>query len=43
MAATRDWLTQGPLRRHVLAFTSAPPTLGGTGAMLVLLRRPTDK
>jgi len=39
VAATRDWLTQGPLRRHVLAFTSAPPALGGTGAMVVLLRR----
>jgi DNA-nicking Smr family endonuclease len=39
VAATRDWLTQGPLRRHVLAFASAPPALGGTGAMLVLLRR----
>jgi DNA-nicking Smr family endonuclease len=38
-AATRDWLTQGPLRRHVLAFTSAPPALGGTGAVLILLRR----
>jgi DNA-nicking Smr family endonuclease len=39
VAATRDWLTQGPLRRHVLAFTSAPPNLGGAGAMLILLRR----
>jgi DNA-nicking Smr family endonuclease len=39
LAATRDWLTQAPLRRHVLAFASAPPSLGGTGAMLVLLRR----
>ena len=38
--ATRDWLTQGPLRKHVLAFASAPPERGGTGAMLVLLRRP---
>jgi DNA-nicking Smr family endonuclease len=40
LAATRDWLTQAPLRRHVLAFASAPPSLGGTGAMLILLRRP---
>jgi DNA-nicking Smr family endonuclease len=39
VAATRDWLTQGPLRRHVLAFVSAPPDLGGSGAVLVLLRR----
>jgi DNA-nicking Smr family endonuclease len=39
LAATRDWLTQAPLRRHVLAFASAPPSLGGVGAMLVLLRR----
>ena len=39
LAATRDWLTQGPLRRHVLAFASAPPAHGGTGAMLILLRR----
>src|SRR3954469_4618224 len=39
LAATRDWLTQAPLRRHVLAFASAPPSLGGAGAMLVLLRR----
>jgi len=40
LAATRDWLTQAPLRRHVLAFASAPPAQGGAGAMLVLLRRP---
>jgi DNA-nicking Smr family endonuclease len=39
LGATRDWLTQGPLRRHVLAFASAPPSLGGVGAMLILLRR----
>jgi DNA-nicking Smr family endonuclease len=39
LAATRDWLTQAPLRRHVLAFASAPPSQGGAGAMLVLLRR----
>jgi DNA-nicking Smr family endonuclease len=39
LAATRDWLTQAPLRRHVLAFASAPPAQGGAGAMLVLLRR----
>jgi DNA-nicking Smr family endonuclease len=38
-AATRAWLTEKPLRRHVLAFASAPPERGGTGALLVLLRR----
>jgi DNA-nicking Smr family endonuclease len=41
VAATRDWLTQGPLRRHVLAFTTAPGDQGGAGAVLVLLRRST--
>lgn len=35
-----DQLTVGPLRRHVLAVVSAPPHLGGTGALLVLLRKP---
>jgi DNA-nicking Smr family endonuclease len=33
-------LGRRPLADHVLAFTSAPPQLGGVGAMLVLLRRP---
>ena len=28
-----------PVAKHVLAFTSAPPRLGGAGALLVLLRR----
>jgi DNA-nicking Smr family endonuclease len=42
LAATRDWLTQAPLRKHVLAFASAPPAHGGAGAMLVLLRRPSS-
>ncbi len=38
-AALREWLSEGAMRRHVLAFTSAPPDRGGTGAMLILLRR----
>jgi DNA-nicking Smr family endonuclease len=32
-------LSEGRQRRHLLAFTSAPPAHGGTGAVLVLLRR----
>ena len=35
----RETLAEGSLRRHVLAFASAPPSLGGDGALLVLLRR----
>jgi DNA-nicking Smr family endonuclease len=35
----REALAEGPLRRHLLAFASAPPALGGEGALLVLLRR----
>jgi DNA-nicking Smr family endonuclease len=35
----RRVLAEGPLRRQVLAFTTAPPALGGEGAILVLLRR----
>lgn len=38
--AVPRWLTQPPAAARVLAFTSAPPRLGGTGALLVLLRRP---
>jgi DNA-nicking Smr family endonuclease len=34
-----DWLTEPPLDRWVLAFTSAPPAEGGAGALRVLLRR----
>lgn len=33
------WLTRGAIGRHVLAFTSARPFDGGTGAVYVLLRR----
>ena len=33
------WLARGPARWIVLAYTSAPPTDGGTGATYVLLRR----
>jgi DNA-nicking Smr family endonuclease len=33
------WLTRSGMAKHVLAFTSAPPHDGGTGAVYVLLRR----
>jgi len=33
------WLSRGPAREIVLAFTSAPPRDGGAGASYVLLRR----
>jgi len=33
------WLARGPARGIVLAYTSAPPCDGGTGASYVLLRR----
>ena len=33
------WLSRGPARTIVLAYSSAPPTDGGTGATYVLLRR----
>ncbi len=39
--AIPGWLSRGPCARHVLAFTPAPDRLGGKGATLVLLRRPT--
>ena len=35
-----EHLCRRPIANHVLAFTSAPPRHGGTGALLVLLRRP---
>jgi DNA-nicking Smr family endonuclease len=35
----RDWLSRGATGRRVLAFTSARPHDGGTGAVYVLLRR----
>mgnify|MGYP000614730475 CR=1 FL=1 len=38
-AAMQQWLSAGKSRRHVLAFTTAPPAMGGAGALLVLLRR----
>lgn len=34
-----DWLTRGPWKRWVIAFTSARACDGGTGATYVLLRR----
>ncbi len=33
-------LTRGPLRRRILAFSTARPVDGGPGSMYVLLRRP---
>ena len=33
-----QWLTRGPLRKHVIAFTSARSCDGGAGATYVLLR-----
>jgi DNA-nicking Smr family endonuclease len=36
---TREWLSRGGIGRQVLAFTSARPADGGTGAVYVLLRR----
>jgi DNA-nicking Smr family endonuclease len=35
----KDWLTHGELGRRVLAFSTARPYDGGSGAMYVLLRR----
>ena len=32
-----QWLTQLPVSRHVIAFSSAPPDQGGDGALLLLL------
>lgn len=37
--ALPDWLTGPRCAARVLAFATAPPALGGTGATLVLLRR----
>ncbi|MDR1124471.1 MAG: Smr/MutS family protein [Deltaproteobacteria bacterium] len=35
----QDWLTREPLKRAVLAFCTAQPKDGGTGAIYVLLRK----
>ncbi|SDL17367.1 DNA-nicking endonuclease, Smr domain [Maridesulfovibrio ferrireducens] len=35
----QEWLTRDPFRRVVLAFCSAQPKDGGTGAIYILLRR----
>jgi DNA-nicking Smr family endonuclease len=35
------WLSQGPAKRHIAAFATAPPEDGGAGALLVLLMRRT--
>lgn len=37
--AVVEWLSTPPWSRHVLAFASAPSSLGGPGALLLLLRR----
>lgn len=37
--AVPGWLTRPPLARRVVAFTTAPHGLGGSGATLVLLRK----
>ncbi len=37
--ALKTWLAQGRFARHILAFASARPSDGGTGAVYVLLRR----
>jgi DNA-nicking Smr family endonuclease len=34
-----NWLTQAPLKRIVLAFTTAQPKHGGSGAVYLLLRQ----
>lgn len=41
--ALPEWLVELPLALHVLAFTTAPPNLGGQGATLLLLRRKRGK
>ncbi len=38
-ARVYEWLTRGPLRKHVIALTSARACDGGAGATYVLLRR----
>jgi DNA-nicking Smr family endonuclease len=38
-ASVLEWLTREPLASRVLAFATAPPAEGGTGATIVLLRR----
>ena len=41
--ALPHWLAEAPLGGWILAFASAPPPLGGTGATLVLLRKPKHR
>ena len=40
-AAVPRWLNEPGLRRHVLAMTKAQPRDGGTGALYLLLRKPS--
>jgi DNA-nicking Smr family endonuclease len=37
------WLNRGPVKRIVLAFSTARPYDGGTGAIYILLRRPRGR
>lgn len=37
------WLSRGPVRKIVLAFSTARPYDGGTGAIYILLRRPRGR
>jgi len=37
--ALPDWLTGSPLASRILAFVTSPPSLGGEGSTLVLLRQ----
>lgn len=41
--ALLGWLQAPPLAALVLAFASAPPAQGGSGALLVLLRRRRER
>jgi DNA-nicking Smr family endonuclease len=38
-AEIAGWLTEGPYARRVAAFVTAPPALGGRGALLVLVSK----
>jgi DNA-nicking Smr family endonuclease len=36
------WLTRGPAKKMILAFSTARPYDGGTGAIYILLKRKKD-
>ena len=42
-AAVPRWLAEPAMRARILAVTPAPPQLGGSGALCVLLRRARDR